>query len=213
VVGKTGNPPTLREAPVLRAVAIHDTETIEGIDVALGQVDPYLMQGMPVAHLRDDDLEVDEALFMGAYGPDVKGRDRSPKEAFPYNEPGIIGGVVTLNPGNPAKPTNLVYVVTGLKKSYGLVPQQKVEKGWSGGGVEDLDSNLVGIVQSSTEVEGMDAPARYTDSLSDIFTGNNKVNYTLIQPVTKPLVNELKAKLAAAPPCERRQPKIVFGNP
>jgi len=162
-------------------------------DVALLYQGKFSNQGLPPITVPLATATPGETLYAVNFEPTASDKARDPdidyghpnKAELPYANPAIYGGVVlaTLADGS-------IVVADGLKKSYGVLPDDHTRRGASGGGEYNRAGQLVGIT-----VAAVDDPVsrKYILDVYRVALKNapKQVRLSIVQPVTRKLLADL----------------------
>ncbi len=171
-------------------------------DFAIMTVDPQRIEGLGLAQIREEPLQVGEPVFFINYQPvEEGGADRAPLEQAPYSEPAIYGGIVADTDGQ------LVNVITDLQ-SYGEIPDDTSRGGASGGPLFDREGSLVGVASQAEEGGLLDPSLAFGVNLEG-YPGQT-VSLTKVQPITEDLLRNTREDLLASPSCPRTEPEITI---
>lgn len=192
--------------PVLSRLKNSTTTLSKLDDIALVEAKDTFHEIRKPERLEIDNKPVKpgEKVYMVNYEPAENGISRSPSESSlsisqirrGLNLPAIFGGIVL-----GALPNGYMVVLDGLK-NYGHIADTYARGGASGGGVFAADGKLVGLsVAGSTTSETVDNLSHELNERIEGIPQDKEVRFTLVQPVTKLIVQKLVKRMAASPNC------------
>lgn len=207
---KTRVEDSIRKAPVTAEAHsyLSDNVSADSYDVpdfGIMEVEPRLLEGVPIAQVRQTPLEVGEPVYFVNYQPTADGTDREPSASDPYSQPAEYGGIVASTDGQLSR------VITDIGASYGDVYDDVTRAGASGGAVFDAQGQLVAIVSRGLESGLLGQNQAFGVELSaypDVTVSEAKVT-----PVTQTLIDQLRAEIDASPSCPSTEPIVtVYGQ-